>query len=137
MVVFFFVPSVNGSYWVLTVLAAQLYMLMYIILFASAICLRFKHPDTHRPFKIPGKKAGIIIVCSAGIIAALTTFIIGFIPPNNIAIGGNFEYESLLIGGLLLMGLPPFIIYRLRYSLITKNDLQTQSENELKENAYE
>lgn len=137
MIVFFFVPTINGSYWILTVLAAQLYMLMYIILFAAAVRLRFKHPDTHRPFKIPGKKIGVTIVSSVGIIGALITFAIGFVPPNNIAIGGNFEYESLLIGGLLLMGLPPFIIYRLRYSLITKIDLQNKLETELKENAYE
>src|SRR3546814_3020480 len=37
---FLFMPSVNGSYWLLAALAAQLYMLMYLLMFAAAIKLR-------------------------------------------------------------------------------------------------
>jgi glutamate:GABA antiporter len=119
MLVFFLMPSVNSSYWLLTVMTVQLYMLMYLILFASGIRLRFKYPEQHRPFKIPGKNhLGMLAVASAGILGTLTAFCIGFIPPNSIATGGIMHYESILIIGILLMSAPPFIINKFRYKFI-------------------
>ena len=38
--VFLLLPSINASYWLLTALSAQLYMLMYILMFAAALRLR-------------------------------------------------------------------------------------------------
>ena len=40
---FLFMPSVNGSYWLLTAMAAQLYMLMYLLMF-------FSMPSYCKPF---------------------------------------------------------------------------------------
>ncbi|PPJ44606.1 amino acid permease, partial [Rhizobium sp. KAs_5_22] len=70
---FLFMPSVNGSYWLLTALAAQLYMLMYFIMFAAAIKLRISEPNHHRPFKIPGGIAGMLFVAGVGIIGVCAT----------------------------------------------------------------
>src|SRR3989338_508744 len=60
---FLFMPSVNGSYWLLTALAAQLYMLMYFIMFLTAIVLRIKQPEHHRAFRIAGGLPGFLSVC--------------------------------------------------------------------------
>ncbi|MFA6408946.1 MAG: amino acid permease [Gammaproteobacteria bacterium] len=109
VMIFWLMPSVGGSYWFLTVLAAQLYMLMYIFMFVSAIYLRYKHPNLKRPFCIPGGKIGIWIVAGFGILAASLTFIIGFIPPHNINTGGVWRYEIMLISCLLLASLPPLL----------------------------
>lgn len=109
VLIFWVMPSASGSYWLLTSLAAQLYMLMYILMFFSAIYLRFKEPNLHRPFKIPGGKIGIIIVGGLGMIGAGLTFSIGFIPPHNINIGSIWRYEAILIGGLALAGSLPFL----------------------------
>lgn len=111
-IVFLFLPSISASYWLMTALAAQLYMLMYLIFFASAIHLRFKHPTKERPFKIPGKQKhfGMILVGTMGIIGSMLTFFIGFIPPINIQFGGILRYEMFLVLGLLIMSLPPFLI---------------------------
>ena len=109
--VFLLMPSVNGSYWLLTALAAQLYMFMYILMFAAGIWLRFSQAEQKRPFRIPGGNWGMIIVAGAGIIGALATIIIGFIPPYNIKIGSVLHYETMIIIGLLAMSAPPFILY--------------------------
>ena len=45
---FLLIPSVNGSYWLLTALAAQLYMMMYVVMLLAAIKLRYKHPTQPR-----------------------------------------------------------------------------------------
>jgi amino acid transporter len=105
---FLFMPSVNGSYWLLTALAAQLYMLMYLLMFAAAIKLRFSAADHPRPFKIPGGKLGMIAVSGTGILGASATLFVSFIPPEGINIGSIPSYEMTLIFGLIVMCLPPF-----------------------------
>ncbi|KTD51875.1 glutamate/gamma-aminobutyrate antiporter [Legionella quinlivanii] len=106
---FLFMPSVNGSYWLLTALAAQLYMLMYLMMFLAAIKLRFSAPDHYRAFRIPGGKAGLLFVSSVGIIGTLATLVVSFMPPENINVGSTGRYELTLILGLLLMCSPPLI----------------------------
>ncbi|STX52742.1 Amino acid transporter [Legionella busanensis] len=106
---FLFMPSVNGSYWLLTALAAQLYMLMYLIMFAAAIKLRISYPNQQRLFKIPGGLLGLITVSGIGIMGVLVTLIVSFMPPENINIGSITRYELTLVFGLIIMCLPPFI----------------------------
>ena len=106
---FLFMPSVNGSYWFLTALAAQLYMLMYLIMFITAIVLRIKQPNKSRAFRIPGGLLGLLLVCTIGIIGVLITFAVSFMPPTGINVGDIWHYEITLISGLILMCLPPFI----------------------------
>lgn len=112
--VFLFMPSVNGTYWLLTALAAQLYMFMYILMFAAAIVLRIKHADTPRAFRIPGGLWGLLAVCALGILGAITTIAVGFIPPESINVGSTWHYESLLLSGLIIMCLPPFIATKMK-----------------------
>jgi amino acid transporter len=106
---FLFMPSVNGSYWLLTALAAQLYMMMYFMMFIAAIKLRLSQPNHHRPFKIPGGMFGMVFVGGVGIIGVLATLAVSFIPPDGINVGSTARYELTLIIGLILMCLPPFI----------------------------
>lgn len=106
---FLFMPSVNGSYWLLTALAAQLYMLMYFIMFIAAIKLRFSEPDQERAFKIPGGIFGMFLVAGVGIIGVCATLAVSFIPPSKIDVGSVMHYELTLIFGLIFMCSPPFI----------------------------
>ena len=106
---FLFMPSVNGSYWLLTALAAQLYMLMYFLMFLAAIKLRLSAPDHPRAFRIPGGIVGLCFVAGVGMIGVLTTLAVSFIPPEGINVGSVLHYEMMLIIGLVLMCAPPFI----------------------------
>lgn len=108
--IFLFMPSVNGSYWYLTALAAQLYMLMYMMMFVTGIALRFKAPDRPRLYRIPGGNWGMICVASAGFIGSFVTFCVGFMPPAGIEVGQTVAYISFLLLGLVVMSLPPFIL---------------------------
>jgi amino acid transporter len=110
--VFLLMPSINASYWLLTALSAQLYMIMYVLMFAAALKLRKQGISIYSGFKIPGGNWGLWIVAVMGIIGSLTTFIIGFFPPSNIQTGGVFFYETMLIIGLLIMSLPPILVYQ-------------------------
>ncbi len=110
---FLLMPSINGSYWLLTALAAQLYMIMYVMMFVAAIVLRYKNHNQKVGFRIPGKyHLGMWLVAGMGVLGALLTFAIGFVPPSNINIGSAARYEILLLLGLFAMSAPPFLIYR-------------------------
>ena len=111
---FLFMPSVNGSYWLLTALAAQLYMLMYFIMFITAIFLRVRYPDHPRAFRIPGGLLGLLFVCTIGIFGVIITFAVSFMPPTGINVGSTWHYEITLASGLILMCSPPFIASWLR-----------------------
>jgi putative glutamate/gamma-aminobutyrate antiporter len=112
--VFFFMPTASSAFWILSAIAVQLYLLMYILMFLAAIKLRYSHPHIPRPYRIPYHKPGIWFVGSLGILSSLFAFFMGFIPPGQLNIGSLIFYETFLIGGILLMSLIPYLIYRFR-----------------------
>ncbi len=112
--IFVIMPSVNSSYWLLTVVAAQLYMLMYIIMFITGLVLRYRLPQVKRPFMVPGGKVGLWIISSLGLISASFTMVIGFFPPKGMGIQNVENYEFFIIILLMLTIIPPFIIYAFR-----------------------
>jgi amino acid transporter len=109
-IVFLVLPTIKSAYWFLTELAAQLYMLMYLLMFVTAIVLRLRSPNKSAAFKIPGGTVGLIFVCLIGIIGTLTTICISFFPPSDVSNMPVFKYFCWLFACLLLMCVPPFII---------------------------
>ena len=119
---FLLMPSVNGSYWLLTALSTQLYMLMYVVMFLAAIRLKYKSVKNPNAFTIPGGKAGMWIACLLGLFGCAMTLIVGFIPPSGIDVGGFFHYEMVFTSGLIGMILPVIFFY-LYKSYQPKNSL--------------
>ena len=58
--------NLNDVFYVLTVISAQIYLVMYALMFVSVIVLRFTKPDIDRPFRIPGGTPGLWIVAGTG-----------------------------------------------------------------------
>jgi putative glutamate/gamma-aminobutyrate antiporter len=111
---FVLMPSINSAYWILTVLVAHVYLIMYMIMFAAAIKLRYSHPHVPRAYKIPGGKCGMWIVASLGIVSAFCTLIIGFFPPAQIPTGNVTFYVLFLIVGIALICLAPSVILKFK-----------------------
>lgn len=107
---FFFSSSVSNAFWMLIVLAAQLYLLMYSMMFVSALILRYKHPDVYRAYKIPGGHFGIWLVCLTGLFGCLFSFFLGFIPPAQLGSLNKLFYVGFLITGVITLSMIPFII---------------------------
>jgi len=109
---FLFMPSVNASYWLLTDLSTQLYMLMYLILFAAALMLGLSMIKTRPLLFVPGGKVGLWLLTLFGMMGVCLTLVVGFIPPKVLDIGGIFRYEVIFGVGMVLMILPgAFIAY--------------------------
>lgn len=111
---FVLLPSVNASYWLLSSLSTQLYIVMYAIMFLTARNLRKKLVYAPDSFKIPGGKIGLDIVCLLGLIGCAITLIVGFIPPSNINIGSNLQYFTIFSCGMVGMVLPVLFFFRYR-----------------------
>lgn len=111
---FLFAPNASTFYWILTALTAQVTVIMYILLFASGIRLRFSDPHAQRPFKVPGGNLGMVLVAGLGLVASVLTFFLGFVPPSNIETGSIWSFELFLIIGIVVLSLPPFILDKIK-----------------------
>ena len=104
-------PSVNGSYWLLTDLSTQLYVLMYIPMFIAALALGKKVLPSANSFQIPGGRLGTWLVCLLGLGGCAITLAIGFIPPENINVGGAKHYILVFTTGMIVMITPVLFFY--------------------------
>ncbi|QVL57072.1 MAG: amino acid permease [Simkaniaceae bacterium] len=109
-----YMPTISTSYWILTAISAQIYLIMYIFMFISAIRLRYTHAHVPRVYKIPHPHKGIWFVASLGMLASIFAIIIGFVPPTQLATGSRLVYHALLFFGLLVMIAIPLIIYQFK-----------------------
>ena len=109
---FLLFPSVNAIYWLFTALSTELYILMYVTLFISAIRLKAKYAKLPRPFAIPGGRLGYYIVCLLGLTGCIITLIVGFFPPENtMDVGGTDHFRLVFTGGIVLMLIPAVLLY--------------------------
>ena len=112
---FLFLPDVSVSYWILSALSAQMYLIMYLLLLASGLVLRYRKPHVKRAYQVPGGSSGMWLVCIVGIIASFFALVVSFIPPTfQYVINSIPAYEILVVSGILVSCLIPLIIYSLR-----------------------
>lgn len=113
---FLVMPDINSSFWLLLVLASQLYLVLYSLMFVSALVLRYKRPHVMRSYKIPGGVVGMWIVSLIGILTACCTIVIGFFPPDQLKTGNIVFYELFLLIGMIGMISAPFLILKFKRS---------------------
>lgn len=108
------VPAVNAGFFMVLILTTVLYAVMYLLLFASGIKLRYKYPDVKRTYRVPGGNIGMWIAGGLGFLTMLFVIIISFFPPANLKIGSPTFYVLFMVLGLLIFVTLPIIIYARR-----------------------
>ncbi|MFI3294706.1 MAG: amino acid permease [Rikenellaceae bacterium] len=115
-ILFVVMPSVQTFYQILSQLTVLLYLIMYMLMFASAIVLRYKLPKSERPFAI-GKRGNMLmwVVAGLGFLGSLLAFILSFIMPSIFEgeISGSLWFGVLIVGALIVLT-TPLIIYARR-----------------------
>ena len=111
---FLMMPSVSGSYWLLTALSTQLYIMMYILMFFAGIKSRYLSTNKHKTFRIPGGNKGMWATSLLGVFGCIITLIVGFFPPAGLDVGGFLHYEMVFCGGMFGMITPAFFFFTYR-----------------------
>lgn len=98
-----FMPSVESAFLLLTVLAAEIYMVMYGLMFAATYKLRKAETKKQKHlFKAPALRLWLLF----GAIGIVTTFVAGLFPPEGIH---PLVYEASLVSGVVISCLVPFL----------------------------
>jgi glutamate:GABA antiporter len=106
-----FIPSVSRAYWIFAVMATQVYLIMYVLMFIAAMRLRRSQPAHTRGYRAPALR----LLCLLGIVSSAAALLIGFIPPSQYGASNALLYTVAIIAGILVIGiLPPLLLDRLR-----------------------
>ncbi|MBV8711052.1 MAG: amino acid permease [Solirubrobacterales bacterium] len=106
-----FVPTISRAYWIFTVMATQVYLIMYVLMFIAALRLRRAQPDHPRGYRVHW----LGLLCLLGGVSSLIAFVIGFVPPSQLGHQSPLVYGFLILTGLLVIGIiPPLLLDRLR-----------------------
>lgn len=108
---FIFVPNINTAFILLVDMAAALYLIMYMMMFAAAMRLRRTQPGVTRTYRTPAMG----LIATIGFLACLAAFALGFVPPSGFAAGApGWAYPALVAAIVILLGVPPLIFYAAR-----------------------
>ncbi|MBT2382108.1 APC family permease [Streptomyces sp. ISL-11] len=106
-----FIPDVSSAYWIFSVITTQIYLVVYLLMFAAAIRLRATRPDHPRGFRVPALR----LVAGTGLVSSLAAMCIGFVPPDQFGGGPLWRYLLTVGGGLLVLGfLAPLAFLKFR-----------------------
>ncbi len=102
---FLIMPSFKEVFWILIALMGQFTVLMYVLIFASLLCLNFK--EKIRPQVIPFGKMGLLVVGLLGLSSCVLAFMVGVFPPAQLGFPSTsaFVWRMVFIDGLIL-GVP-------------------------------
>ncbi len=107
-----FLPSVNQAYWILSAMTVELLCIVYVLVFAALIKLRYSQPDTVRPFRIPGGMWGIWLVGGLGLFGVIFAFVVGLMPPSFFP--NALQYIGSVLIGTFLLAIPPLVFLKLK-----------------------
>ena len=92
--------SKESVFWTIFALSSIIFLLPYVVMFPALLVLRAKQPDTPRPYRVPGGKAGAwlwVILCEAGVVFAIVAFF--WLVPDGTP---KATYWGITIGGTLI-----------------------------------
>ena len=102
--------DVSVAFFLLSALTIGLYLVMYMMMYASGIKLRYTQPDLKRSYKVPGGKMGMWLIAGVGFLAVAFSFIVTFFPPSQLPVGSPAFYTGLVIvGTVVFVGIPILI----------------------------
>ena len=107
---YFVMTDVSVAFFLLSAVTITLYLIMYMLMYAAAIRLRYSQPDLKRSYSVPGGTVGMWIIAGVGFAGVVFAFVVGFFPPSQLPVGSPTLYVGLVVGGTVFFtGLPLLI----------------------------
>ncbi|MFA5117062.1 MAG: amino acid permease, partial [Candidatus Omnitrophota bacterium] len=97
--IYFITKNVSVAFFLISAMTITLYLIMYGLMYAAGICLRYKRPGLTRKFRVPGGAAGMWTAGLVGIGGVAFSFIVAFFPPSQLPVGDPAQYVLLVAGG--------------------------------------
>ncbi|MGX7681798.1 APC family permease [Jatrophihabitans sp. DSM 45814] len=91
--------SVQNAWFMFALIQTNMSLILYILMLSALIRLRRTAPDASRPYRIPGGRAGMYIVCGAGGLVCLFGITLSLFPTSDAKGLPLWAYEAALIGG--------------------------------------
>jgi len=107
---FVVIPNGNTAFVTLIDMAAALYLIMYMMLFAAAIRLRATRPQVQRTYRTPAMG----LVAGVGFLACAVAFVLSFVRPSGFTGLSTVGYALVVGLVIVVLGVPPLIFYALR-----------------------
>ena len=106
---FLLLKSVGAVYWLLTDLSTEMYLFMYILMFAAALRLHYQQKNVAKKFTIIGGAPVKWLLCLMGLFSSVLTVFIGFVPPKQMHVA-LWHYDLIFGIGIILMLLPALLL---------------------------
>ncbi|MCQ9367467.1 amino acid permease [Brevibacterium sp. 91QC2O2] len=107
---FIVIPNVNTAFIALVDMAAALYLIMYMLMFAAAIRLRRTRPDVERTYRV----RGMDVIAGVGFVACLAAFVLSFIAPSGFTAMPAGIYPVVVGIVVVVLAAPPLLFYHFR-----------------------
>ena len=105
--VFLLYPGgLNSSFWALFALTTTVYIVMYFLMYAAAIKLRYTQPNRPRAFRVPGGKTGMWVVAGWGFISMVFVFLVALLPPDQVKGDAPIFITFMLAGTAAVVAIP-------------------------------
>jgi amino acid transporter len=111
---YFILSDVSVAFFLLSAMTITLYLVMYMLMYATAIRLRITRPDAPRSYRVPGGLVGMLLVAGVGFFGVAFAFVTSFFPPAQLPIGSPATYVAIVAGGFILFTGLPILIHALK-----------------------
>jgi len=106
--------DVQIAFWLMNVVPTMLYIIMYFLMFAAGVRLRYTHPKVPRRYRVPFGNVGMWLLALVGSSAGMVAILFAFMPPENVPDKMKANYISVVVLGFVIFTAMPFAIYALR-----------------------
>ncbi len=107
---YFVLDNVSVAFFLLSSMTITLYLVMYMLMYAAVIKLRYSQLDRERRYKLPSGMFGVWGIGGGGFIGVLFAFVVVFFPPEVLPIGNPAQYVTLVGGGIIVFLAASFLI---------------------------
>ena len=111
---YFVMSDVSVAFFLLSAMTISLYLIMYMLMYAAAIRLRYSQPDLKRSYSVPGGAMGIWLIAGVGFAGVVFAFVVSFFPPSQLPVGSPGLYVGLVAAGTAFFTGLPLVIGALR-----------------------
>lgn len=106
--------SVQNAWFMFALIQTNMTLIMYVLMFASVIKLRFSKPSAQRPYRIPFGKAGLFAITGVGLMVCIVGVLISLSPTDEASGMSTGLYITVLALGTVAFVAMPFIFWIFR-----------------------